>query len=159
MNPFMRQAALPPPKIEHGPQEKRLGPSVVPGRILVAEDDPAFRYLVASALRADAHEVVEVSNGVDLIDVLGGSLIPEWGAVPFDLVLSDVRMPGWSGLDALASLGKAFALPPVVFITAFGDDELHSRALRAGAAAVLDKPIDIDDLRLFVLRFLQRRAD
>jgi hypothetical protein len=42
--------------------------------LLVAEDDPAFRYLVASALRADGHDVVEVSNGVDLLDALAGSL-------------------------------------------------------------------------------------
>ena len=136
-----------------------MAPPVVRGRVLVAEDDPALRYLLVASLRADAHEVVEVSNGVDLLDALGGSLMPDWGAPPFDLVLSDVRMPGWSGLDALASLGHDFTLPPFALITAFADDELRSRALAAGAVAVLDKPIDLDDLRLFVRQFLQRRVD
>jgi two-component system, response regulator, stage 0 sporulation protein F len=158
MNRAMRYEAPPSPGIEQDPEPKGADLTVVCGRLLVAEDDPAFRYLVASALRADGHDVVEVSNGVDLLDALGGSLIPGWGADTLDLVLSDVRMPGWTGIDALASLGHGQALPPVVFITAFGDDELHRRALLAGAVAVFDKPIDIDDLRLFVREFLQRRA-
>jgi len=152
----MRPVAPLPLRIEHEPEG--AGFPVARSRLLVAEDDPAFRYLVASALRADGHDVVEVSNGVDLLDALGGSLIPGWGADVFDLVLSDVRMPGWTGLDALASLGYGQTLPPVVFITAFGDEELHRRALLVGAVAVFDKPIDIDDLRLFVREFLQRRA-
>jgi CheY-like chemotaxis protein len=152
----MRQEAPPSPNTQHHPEGVAL--SATHGRLLVAEDDPAFRYLLSSALRADAHEVVEVANGVELLDALGGSLVPGWGSGLFDLVLSDVRMPGWNGLDALISLGHGPALPPVVFITAFGDDELHARALRAGAVAIFDKPIDIDDLRVFVGEFLQSRA-
>ena len=152
----MSQEALPSPNTQD--HAEGVGSSTARGRLLVAEDDPAFRYLLASALRADAHDVVEVSNGVELLDALGGSLVPGWGAGFFDLVLSDVRMPGWNGLDALISLGHGSALPPVVFITAFGDDELHARALRAGAVAVFDKPIDIDDLRLFVCEFLRGRT-
>jgi two-component system, response regulator, stage 0 sporulation protein F len=158
MNRAMRYEAPPSPRIEQDPEPKGADLTVACGRLLVAEDDPAFRYLVASALRTDGHDVVEVSNGVDLLDALGGSMIPGWGVDTLDLVLSDVRMPGWTGIDALASLGHGQKLPPVVFITAFGDDELHRRALLAGAVAVFDKPIDIDDLRLFVREFLQRRA-
>ena len=152
----MRPEASPSPRTKHHPEG--AGPSVAHGRLLVAEDDPAFRYLLASSLRADAHDVVEVSNGVELLDALGGSMSPGWGAGIFDLVLSDVRMPGWNGLDALISLGHGPSLPPVVFITAFGDDELHARALRAGAVAVFDKPIDIDDLRRFVIQLLRRKV-
>ena len=63
-------------------------PALAHGRLLLAEDDPDFRYLLASALRAAGHEVVEVSNGVDLLDVLGGSLVLGDGICPFDLVLS-----------------------------------------------------------------------
>ncbi len=158
MNRAMKYETPPSPGIEQDPEPKGADLAVACGRLLVAEDDPAFRYLLASALRTDGHDVVEVSNGVDLLDALGGSLVPAWGAGVFDLVLSDVRMPGWTGIDALASLGHGQRLPPVVFITAFGDDELHRRALLAGALAVFDKPIDIDDLRLFVREFLQRGA-
>ena len=155
MNHSVRCQASPD---DQQPQGNDVGPPALCGRLLVAEDSSAFRYLLASALRADGHDVVEVSNGVDLMDMLGGSLIPEWGAAPFDLVLSDVRMPGWSGIDALASLGHEFPLPPVVLMTAFGDDELHRRAKSAGAMAVLDKPIDVDDLRRFVIQFLRRKV-
>jgi DNA-binding response OmpR family regulator len=49
-------------------------------------------------------------------------------------------------------------IPPVVFITAFGDEELHEQAHHAGALAVLDKPLDIDELRVFVNNFLARKG-
>jgi len=155
----MRQTTSPTPKIQLGTEIEDEMPALAHGRLLLAEDDPDFRYLLASALRAAAHEVVEVSNGVDLLDVLGGSLILEDGIGNFDLVLSDVQMPGWTGLDALASLGHGPPLPPVIVITAFGDDDLRRRAKRAGAVAFFSKPLDIDDLCIFVREFLQLRAD
>jgi FixJ family two-component response regulator len=46
----------------------------------------------------------------------------------------------------------------VLFITAFGDDQVHEQARRAGAIDVLDKPLDMDDLRVFVAEFLAGRA-
>jgi CheY-like chemotaxis protein len=154
----MRQAASPRSKFQLGSETETKAPAANHARLLLAEDDPDFRYLLASALRATAHEVVEVSNGVDLLDVLGGSLVLEDGIGNFDLVLSDVQMPGWTGLDALASLGHGPPLPPVIVITAFGDDELRRRAKRAGAVAFFSKPLDIDDLCIFVHEFLQLRA-
>jgi len=126
-------------------------------RVLIAEDDQAFRSLLEESIRGSGYEVLTVDNGVDLLDALGASLIPHWGGGLFDLVLSDMRMPGWTGLDVLASLGHSLALPPVVFITAFADDELRRRARQAGAVAVFDKPVDLDDLMAFVSRFLGQR--
>jgi CheY-like chemotaxis protein len=106
-------------------------------RLLVAEDDSDFRALLASALRTAAYEVVEVSNGFDLIEILRDSLTAGGGIGSFDLVLSNFQMPGWTGLDVLASLGHGPSLPPVILITAFGDDELRRRAKSAGAVTVL----------------------
>lgn len=133
---------------------ERQGPS----RLLIAEDDPSFRTMLASSFRADGYEVVEVSNGSDLVDALGRSMLPATNIEPFDLVVSDVRMPGWSGLEALASMGTGPPAPPVVLITAFGDEDLHARGHLAGAVAVIDKPLDIDDLRALVCRVLSERA-
>ena len=155
----MRQPAPPSLKASRSKQSKELSPAQVHGRLLVADDDPVFRQLLASALRAAAYEVVEVSNGADLFEVLDRSLTAEAGIGSFDLVLSDVLMPGWTGLEVLANLGHGRSLPPVILITAFADNELCRRAKSAGALTVFRKPLDVDDLCLFVRRFLQLRTN
>jgi CheY-like chemotaxis protein len=124
-------------------------------RLLVAEDDRALRELIVQVLRSDGHEVVPVTNGNDLLDVLSGSLNPKTGTPPFDLVITDIRMPGQSGLNAFAQAGFGPHMPPVVFITAFGDEDVHARARHLGALAVLDKPVDFDQLRDLVRRYLE----
>lgn len=133
-------------------------PARTPRRLLVAEDDKDFRGLVAAALRSDGYEIVEVSTGFELLDALTGLSILDADARAFDLVISDVRMPGLSGISALARLGHDQKAPPVIFVTAFGDDEVHEQERSVGAIAVLDKPLDMDDLRAFVAEFLAGRA-
>jgi DNA-binding NtrC family response regulator len=63
-----------------------------------------------------------------------------------DLVISDIRMPGLSGLEILEGLSKREDFPPFVLITAFGDAATHAAAEQNGALALFDKPFDIDDL-------------
>jgi len=118
-----------------------------PRRLLLAEDDGPFRFLLTSALRKDGYEIVAVSNGVDLMDILGDSLSPDGTFAPFDLVLSDLRMPGWPGMEALAGVGRNPGMPPFILFTAFGDEYAHKRAIEIGALTLLDKPFDIDYLR------------
>jgi len=132
---------------------QRLAPC---SRLLVAEDDRDLRDLLVAGLRADGYDIVEVATGLELLDALMKSALATNGHA-FDLVISDVRMPGLSGVDALAKLGHGTRAAPVLFITAFGDDEVHEQARQAGAIDVLDKPIDIDDLRAFVAAFLAGR--
>ena len=131
------------------PKTRREDPGNWPGprRLLLAEDDGAFRFLLTMALRKDGYQIVAVSNGVDLMDILGDSLSRDGTFAPFDLVLADLRMPGWPGLEALAKVGKNPAMPPLILFTAFGDEATHQRALEIGALTLLDKPFDIDYLR------------
>jgi CheY-like chemotaxis protein len=128
-------------------------------RLLVAEDDQALREMIVLLLGSDGHSVIAVANGVDLLDTLEVSVNPDLGSEKFDLVISDIRMPGRTGLSVFSQLGYGPTIPPVVFITAFGDEELHEQAHHAGALAVLDKPIDIDELRVFVNNFLVGKGD
>ena len=128
-------------------------------RLLVAEDDRAFRETMVALLQSDGHEVVAVANGFELLDALEVSLDLNLGSDKFDLVISDVRMPGMTGLRVFTKVGYGPTIPPVVFITAFGDEELHEQAHHAGALAVLDKPFDIDELRAFVNNFLTGKED
>jgi peptidoglycan-associated lipoprotein len=117
--------------------------------VLVAEDDPEFRALIGYGLGLDGYEVAATANGVELGSWMAASTI-------VDLVISDVRMPGPSGLDVLARFRRTNTTTPFVVITAFGSAELHALALRLGATAVLDKPFEMDDLRALVRRLIGR---
>lgn len=111
-------------------------------RLLLAEDDGPFRDMLVWAFEDAGCEVVAVGNGTDLRELLASSLPSRAAVKPFDIVVTDVRMPGWTGLHAIESLTGAPDLPPIVVMTAFGDEETKDRAKKAGAIAVLDKPID-----------------
>ena len=122
-------------------------------RILLAEDDPEFRRFLAEALRRDGYAVTETETGLALLD-----LLDELRAVPqrpaFDLVLSDQRMPGLLGLEVLSASGDHHDLPPFVLMSAFGGEALHAEARSLGAAAVLDKPFELSELRRTVRELL-----
>jgi len=127
-------------------------------RVLIADDDWAFRDLLLFAFEDEGYDVVSVGDGALLLDILDASLLPNSGIKPFDLVISDVRMPGWVGLPALENLSSSPHAPPIVVITAFGSEEVHQRVQRAGAVAVLDKPFDVADLTALSRRVLSQRA-
>jgi len=119
-------------------------------RILLAEDDEGMRSILASTLRGDGYEVVEVGDGSRLLHRLLYSKLLFGSRNGFDLIISDVRMPKVSGLGVLASLRGDDDAPPVILITAFGDRETHAEAERLGAVALFDKPFDIQDFRVAV---------
>jgi CheY-like chemotaxis protein len=114
-------------------------------RVLIAEDDWAFRDTLLWTFEECGYEVVAVGSGTDLIAVLGSSMLPGSEVKQFDIIVTDLRMPEW-GLTGLEKLGDNPLLPPVVVLTAFGSDEVRQRAKRAGAVALLDKPFDLDEL-------------
>ncbi|AUX42342.1 transcriptional regulator [Sorangium cellulosum] len=123
-------------------------PAAAPLRVLLAEDDRELRRLLASALRRDGYEVLEARDGNHLLELMGEALVS--GGAPPDVVVSDIRMPGKSGLELLSGLRRDDWTTPVVLITAFGDPETHAEAYRLGADVVLDKPLDVDDLLVVV---------
>ncbi len=125
------------------------------GRLLLAEDDEAFRTLLQQALAHEGYDVVAVKDGAELLERLSGSLAAGLDKERFDVVVSDVRMPGWTGLNVLITMSHQANPPPIVLITAFGDERLHEQAMRAGAIAVLDKPFELDDLCTLVNRLME----
>lgn len=116
-------------------------------RVLLAEDDHELRSLLAGALRRDGHGIAEVRDGFELVQRLTLSLKSGGPVLPFDVVISDVRMPGWSGLEVLAAMARHAHVPPFVLITGFGDEATYRHARELGAVAVMAKPFDVDDLR------------
>ena len=124
-------------------------------RVLLAEDDAELRRLLAGVLRQDGFDVIEARDGVDGFGFIEPWVFWDAREDRFDLIISDVRMPGWTGIDLLR-IARARRLPaPVILITAFGATELHAEARRLGAAAVFDKPFDIDALRSAARRLTQ----
>ena len=111
-------------------------------RVLLAEDQPEMRSMMAQVLRSDGYEVIEVSDGAELTR----ELLESAQGTSLDLLISDIRMPWTTGLDVLERLRRNDWRTPVILITAFGDADTHDRA-RELAALLLDKPFDLDDLR------------
>ena len=116
-------------------------------RVLLAEDDPDMRWVLAWTLRQDGYEVVEVEDGTGLEAVIRAATEGAYGAEPVDLVVSDVRMPGKSSLEVLRELRRVDWVVPIVLVTAFGSAEVHEEARRLGVRAVLNKPFNLDRLR------------
>ena len=114
-----------------------------PWRVLVAEDDPEMRRLLAASLRGAGYRVVEAADGKELIDRVGESIAE---ARPLDCIVTDVRMPRLTGTQALKFIKGAGLSIPIIVITAFGDNTTRIDAWLSGAAAVLDKPFDIEQL-------------
>lgn len=121
-------------------------------KVIVAEDHPAMRSLIAKSLRRVGFDVVEVSDGAVLWRELQDSLKDDDNPRDADLIITDVRMPECSGIEVLSLIRQANRGLPVIVMTAFGDHALHAEANRLGAARVFDKPFDIRDLVAEALR-------
>lgn len=125
-------------------------------RILVAEDDPDLRRLVSAVLAHDGYDVLEVADGTTMLEYLAS--LDGHGNAP-QVIVSDVFMPGRSGLDVLVSLRELGISAPVVLMTAFPDHCSQASALELGAVTLLEKPFEIDDLRMIVLNLLPRGSE
>lgn len=129
-------------------------PRRLPARILLAEDDGEFRELLSWRLRGAGYEVTEASDGQELLERLIEGHEHDGRHDPFDVVLSDINMPHLSALDVMVGARRCLTLTPVVLMTAFGDAHTHEQANRLGAAAVLDKPFQLDELSATLARIL-----
>jgi CheY-like chemotaxis protein len=118
--------------------------------VLLAEDDPDLREVLAITLREEGHRVTEVADGNLLAGVLAATV--RGPGPPVDLVVTDVRMPGRTGLAVLEGMRDKPDCPPFVIMTAFGDEVVRQQAQRLGAIGVLDKPFSPSALRELVNR-------
>ena len=113
--------------------------------ILLAEDDREMCRLVAMVLNKEGYDVTMCNSGINLVSHLTADALDVDGD-HYDLVISDIRMPGVSGMEVLEGLKNSSNGPPFILITAFGDAETHEAAHRLGAVAILDKPFNMDSL-------------
>jgi DNA-binding response OmpR family regulator len=148
-----RQAG-PEPEADLAPAANLASPRGA--RVLVADDDYEMRALLVRALRKASYEVIECPDGWRLLGYVTPYLLSlkTDESLCFDLVITDVRMPVLSGLQILEGSQGIDGFPPVILMTAFGDQETRALAERAGAAAWFEKPFDIDSLVADVRRIV-----
>ena len=114
--------------------------------ILLAEDDEEMRRLLALMLRKEGYQVTECPDGISLLDQLSSLFLHEENQRNFNLIISDIRMPGVTGMEILMGASEDKNFPPMILMTAFEDKETHIQAEQLGVAALFDKPFDIDDM-------------
>lgn len=105
--------------------------------------------MLAAALRRDGYEVAEAPHGAAVLTHLAKTLAGSRTRKP-DLIVTDVRMPGISGLEILSGLRANGWTIPIILITAFGDTEVHVNGRSLGATDVVDKPFDLAFFRHLV---------
>ncbi|HYA90990.1 MAG TPA: response regulator [Thermodesulfobacteriota bacterium] len=111
-------------------------------RILIIEDDEEMRALLRDSLVEEGIEFDSAGNGSEAIRKLVEG--------PFDLVITDIRMPGLTGLDLLPGIKKLQPETFVIVITAFGGEEVRRKSFDRGATAYLEKPINMNRLKTLV---------
>ncbi|MEI9950283.1 MAG: response regulator [Pseudomonadota bacterium] len=138
---------------EHGqkppPKAPREG---VGSRILLVEDDPAFSDFLAWCLAERGYAVQTAANTREALELIGD--LDQPGS--FDIVLSDVAMPGGSGTELLFSPVLVMHKTPVILMSAFGTKELEDFIADAGGE-FLSKPFNVDSLFQCVLAQLRGR--
>ncbi|MBZ5528298.1 MAG: sigma-54 dependent transcriptional regulator [Acidobacteriia bacterium] len=112
--------------------------------LLLVEDKSELRAMLRTALERAGYRVEEAADGATAIQKVRGRR--------YLLVLSDLKLPGASGLDVLRESKQADATIPVILLTAYGSVEEAVTAMKEGAFDFLQKPVDLDHLKLLVQR-------
>ena len=116
------------------------------GRILLVDDDDSLRRVLEVQLQQMGYRVNTAKNGEAALAQLRDS--------PHDLILTDLRMPGVSGLDLLKNIRAAHPETVVIMLTAYGSVDTAVEAMRAGAYDYLTKPVHQEELALIIKRAL-----
>jgi CheY-like chemotaxis protein len=112
-------------------------------RILLADDDAAARDLVQRALASDGHNVVATHDGAEALEQLQGS-------GPFDLLISDVQMPGVDGIELIENAVAAAPKMRVILMSGFAGELDRAKHLRSKIAREITKPFTLEQVRTVV---------
>ncbi|HEX9021783.1 MAG TPA: sigma-54 dependent transcriptional regulator [Nitrospirota bacterium] len=119
------------------------------GKILVVDDEQSMRDFLAIMLKKEGHEVVAAENGRDALKAVQAEI--------FDLVVTDVKMPGADGIEVLKTVKDVSPETVVIMITAFATAETAVEAMKLGAYDYIIKPFKIDEIKLIISNSLEKR--
>ncbi|MGE5173412.1 MAG: sigma-54-dependent transcriptional regulator [Betaproteobacteria bacterium] len=118
-------------------------------KILVVDDEQSMRDFLAIMFTKEGHDVVTAENGTNALKAVQAEI--------FDLVLSDVKMPGVDGISVLKTVKEISPETVVVMITAFATAETAVEAMKLGASDYIIKPFKVDELKLIINNSLEKR--
>lgn len=116
-------------------------------RILLAEDDPAARDFIRRALEIDGHAVTAAADGIEAQEALRRS-------GPFDLVVSDVQMPGLDGIGLAKLIAADGANARVLLISGLAEELERARGVRGLRLNGITKPFTLEEIRAAVTKAL-----
>ncbi|HWA16778.1 MAG TPA: sigma-54 dependent transcriptional regulator [Gemmatimonadales bacterium] len=116
-------------------------------RILVVDDDESLRWVTQAQLRQSGYDVNVAADGRQALEAIRQD--------PPDLVITDLKMPGMSGLDLLKQIRALHPEIVVIVVTAFGTVENAVEAMKAGAYDYITKPVNMEELRMVLKRGLE----
>jgi DNA-binding response OmpR family regulator len=119
-------------------------------RVMIIEDDEEMRSLLKDFFEEEGFETDSVSNGVDALRMLSKD--------HFDLVITDIRMPGLTGLDILPRIRSLKPETLIIVMTAYGSDDVRRRSFERGATIYLEKPIHLTKLRTVIREMALRKS-
>jgi two-component system response regulator PilR (NtrC family) len=118
--------------------------------ILIVDDEQSYRQLLSLVFEGDGHTIRTASNGREALELLQSE--------PADVVISDVRMPDMDGIEMLSSVRETQPDLGVVLMTAFASVETAREAFKLGADDFIQKPFDVEELKLIVKKTLEKQA-
>ncbi len=129
-----------------GEKKTEKATTTAPPTILIADDDDSLRRVLEFQLREGGYHVITAADGLIAFDI--------FTAREVDCLITDLRMPGLSGLELLRRTSAITGETPVIVITAYGDVETAVEAMRAGAFDFITKPFNRDQILLTVEKAL-----
>ncbi len=118
-------------------------------KILVIDDDQSIRKTLSGYLKKQNYEVLSAENGLKGIEIVKNELP--------DLVITDIRMPGADGFEVLKNVKEIDPHIHVIIITAFDDMQTTVKAMQQGAYDYIEKPLEIDNLKITIQRALENK--
>lgn len=115
-------------------------------RILIVDDDQAMRLALSESLESCGYDTVMAENGSVALNLFDKS--------KFNLVVTDMKMPGMTGIEVLQGVKKLSPHMPVILITAYGTVNTAVEAMKEGAAEFIMKPFSLDDLEAVIKNVL-----
>ena len=116
--------------------------------VLLVDDEPGVLYTLREVLTERGHRVLTAPSGATALPQLDDAAV----------VVTDLQMPGMTGLELIAAITARDPSLPVILLTAHGSEKVAVAAVKAGAYDYLTKPFDIDEVAVVIERALEARA-
>lgn len=118
--------------------------------VIIVDDEQSYRQLLSLVFETDGHTVRTAMNGREALELIRTD--------PADVIVSDVRMPDMDGIEMLRAVREEQPDLGVVLMTAFASVETAREAFKLGADDFIQKPFDVEELKLIVRKTLEKKA-